>query len=85
MEGSMVGYRIYHIGAEGRFVGVHEIFAASDADAMLQARNFLDGSDLEVWRGDEKIGYLGPDEPKSHCSNILTDKPSPTGTTSEIA
>jgi hypothetical protein len=35
--GEMVSYRIYRIAEEGRFVGVHEIFAASDDDAMLQA------------------------------------------------
>ena len=58
MGGSMVGYRIFRIGKEGRFVGVHEVLAASDTDAMLQAHRLLDGLDLEVWRGDEKIGYL---------------------------
>jgi len=54
----MVGYRIYRVGEDGRFVGVHEVFATSDADAMLKARKLLDGLDLEVWRESEKIGYL---------------------------
>jgi hypothetical protein len=47
---------IYRIAEDDRFVGVHEILAASDEDAMLQARQLLDGLDLEVWRGNEKIG-----------------------------
>jgi hypothetical protein len=54
--GSMMNYRIYRIAEDDRFVGVHEILAASDEDAMLQARQLLDGLDLEVWRGNEKIG-----------------------------
>lgn len=54
----MVGYRVYRIGKDGRFIGVHEVRAASDADALAQAQKLLDGSDLEVWRGAEKIGYL---------------------------
>jgi hypothetical protein len=67
MGGSMVCYRIYRIGKDGRFVGVHEVSAASDTDAMAQAEKLLDGADLEVWRGGEKIGYLravqAPSEP----------------------
>ena len=59
----MVGYRIYRIGTEGRFVGVHEVFAASDADVMSQAQKLLNGFDLEVWRGNEKIGYLRAGQP----------------------
>jgi hypothetical protein len=82
MGGSMVGYRIYRIGKEGRFVGVHEVLAASDADAMLQARKLLDGSDLEVWRGDEKIGYLRAvqstsESPLAGIRSSNTDQPDP--------
>jgi hypothetical protein len=57
----VAGYRIYRIGKEGRFVGAHEIHAVSDADAMRQAHQLLDGLDVEVWRGSEKIGYLHGD------------------------
>ena len=38
----MVGYRIYRV-SDGRFVGVHEILAASDSEAMLEAHKLLDG------------------------------------------
>jgi hypothetical protein len=65
MEGSVAGYRIYRVGKEGRFIGVQELLAASDTDAMLQAHKLLDGSDLEVWRGNEKIGYLRADRARS--------------------
>jgi hypothetical protein len=82
MGGSMVGYRIYRIGKEGRFVGVHEVLAASDADAMLQAHKLLDGSDLEVWRGNEKIGYLRAVQstsefPPAVIRSSNTDQPDP--------
>jgi hypothetical protein len=39
--GSMINYRIYRTAEDGRFVGVHEISALSDGDAMLQARQLL--------------------------------------------
>jgi hypothetical protein len=61
----MMGYRIYRIDQQGRFVGVHETVAPSDADAISQAQKLLDGLDLEVWRGSEKIGYLRGDRAKS--------------------
>ena len=64
----MAGYRIYRV-ANGRFVGVHEVIGASDDDAIKQARKMLDGLDLEVWRGNEKIGYL---RSKEHASEELT-------------
>jgi hypothetical protein len=86
MGGSMAGYRIYRVGKEGRFVGVQEVFAASDTDAMLQAHKLLDGSDLEVWRGDEKIGYLRADGAKSERPDGLAGEGSlPIGIRSEIA
>lgn len=82
----MAGYRIYRVGKEGRFIGVRELHAASDSDAMLQAHKLLDGSDLEVWRADEKIGYLRAD---GAWSDGLRDLPRegslPTGNASEIA
>ena len=67
----MAGYRIYRVGDEGRFVGVHEVFATSDADAMRQARNLLDGSDVEIWRGNEKIGYFRADGTNPECPDGL--------------
>ena len=70
----MVGYRIYRVGKKGHFVGVHEVCAASDADAMLEAHKLLDGVDLEVWRGNEMIGRLRGDQDKSEPANGLADE-----------
>ncbi len=82
----MAGYRIYRIGKEGRFIGVQELLAASDTDAMLQAHKLLDGSDLEVWRGDEKIGYLRADGATSDgLSGLPREGSLPTGNASEVA
>jgi hypothetical protein len=86
MEGSMAGYRIYRVGKEGRFIGVRELHAASDTDAMLQAHKLLDGSDLEVWRGYEKIGYLRADGARSEgLSGLAREGSLSTGNTPEIS
>ena len=74
----MVGYRIYRV-SDGRFVGVHEILAASDSEAMLEAHKLLDGLDLEVWRGNEKIGYLQADQAKSERGDGVPRKGSSDG------
>ena len=48
--GSMMNYRIYRIAEDDRFVGVHEILAASDEDAMLQARQLYCAGLVEMQR-----------------------------------
>ena len=69
----VAGYRVYLIGKEGHFVKAHEVHAASDADAMRLAHQFLDGLDVEVWRGIEKIGYLRGDD-KFERSQKISDE-----------
>jgi len=78
MGGSIVGYRIYRVG-KGGFVGVHEVSAASDGEAMLVAHKLLDGLDLEVRRGNEKIGYLQADQTKSERADSVPRKMSSNG------
>jgi hypothetical protein len=41
---------IYRIAEDDRFVGVHEILAASDEDAMLQARQLYCAGLVEMQR-----------------------------------
>jgi hypothetical protein len=72
----MVGYRIYLVNKKGHFVGVHEISATSDADAMLKAHRLLDGVDLEVWRGNQMIGHLRGNQDKSERALGVADEAS---------
>jgi hypothetical protein len=76
---AMAGYRIYKVSKEGHFVGVQEAVAASDADAMVEAHKLLDGFNVEVWRGNKKIGYLRAHSPKAEWSNRIADKRSSNG------
>jgi hypothetical protein len=62
----MSGYRVYIVGQNGGFVGVREMNAETDADAIAEAKKFLDGSDLEIWRGQERIAYLPSDDSSHH-------------------
>jgi hypothetical protein len=76
---AMAGYRIYRVSNEGHFVGVDEVDAASDSDAMMEAHKLLDGLDVEVWRGNEKIGYLRAHSLRRERSNRIADKRSSGG------
>jgi hypothetical protein len=40
------------------------IIAANDIDAMKAAREFTDGSELELWQGNRKIVAFGSDQPQ---------------------
>jgi hypothetical protein len=75
----MTGYRVYKVNEEGHFVGVQEVIAASDTDALAEAHKLLDGLDVEVWRGSEKIGYLRAHSSKPERSNHVADKRSSEG------
>jgi len=56
-------YRLYFIGLDGQFRKAESIVAADDIDAIKAAREFADGSELELWEGDRKIIALGSDHP----------------------
>jgi len=51
----MPDYRLYFLGLDGHFRKAEPIIAANDIDAMKVAREFTDGSELELWEGNRKI------------------------------
>jgi hypothetical protein len=48
-------YRVYIIGEEGRFIAVREIDAPNDHAALRQAKQYVDGKDVEVWHRGRSI------------------------------
>ena len=59
----MPDYRLYFLGLDGHFRKVEPILAANDIDAMKAAREFTDGSELELWEGNRKIVAFSSDQP----------------------
>jgi hypothetical protein len=54
----MPTYRAYLIDENDRVASYKVVEADSDAEALLAARQFVDGCDVEVWHLDRKIGRL---------------------------
>jgi hypothetical protein len=51
-------YRVYLIDADDRVASYRAVDADTDTEALLAARQFVDGCDVEVWLLDRKIGRL---------------------------
>jgi hypothetical protein len=58
-------YRVYIIGEEGRFIAVREIDAPNDHAALRQAKQYVDGKDVEVWHRGRSIGRIAGDHSKN--------------------
>jgi hypothetical protein len=59
-------YRIYPLSKSNHIDGVPTVIVCrTDHEAVGQARQMLDGHDLEVWLGPELIARLKSQEPKS--------------------
>ncbi len=54
----MPTYRAYLINGDNRVSSYRPIDAETDADALMAARQFVDGCDVEVWYLDRKVGRL---------------------------
>jgi len=54
----MPAYRAYLINGDNRVSSYRAIDAATDAEALMAARQFVEGCDVEVWYLDRKIGRL---------------------------
>jgi hypothetical protein len=57
-EIAMPTYRAYLIDEHNRVASYKPVEAESDAEALLAARQFADGCDVEVWHLDRKIGWI---------------------------
>jgi hypothetical protein len=51
----MPDYRAYKIGHAGHFFGAVELECVDDTDAMEQAKQLVDGHDIELWQLDRKV------------------------------
>jgi len=60
----MLDYRLYFIGPDGHFRRAEPIAAADDIDAIAAAKEFTDGSELELWEGNRKITAFAIDPPQ---------------------
>ena len=60
----MPDYRLYFLGLDDHFRKAEPILAANDIDAMKAAREFTDGSELELWEGNRRIVAFGSDRPQ---------------------
>jgi len=57
----MLDYRLYQIDCEGHVVGPPRIVQCErDEVAMTQARKYVEGRAIEVWRGGERVGVIPP-------------------------
>ena len=54
-------YRVYTVGHDGHFKSCKVIEAAGDDDAVIAARQFVDGCGVEVWLLERKVAILPPE------------------------
>jgi hypothetical protein len=54
----MAEYRVYQVGTNGHFVNFRGFVCASDEDALVWARQWVDGSAVEIWSGERFIARL---------------------------
>ncbi|MEA2881017.1 MAG: hypothetical protein QOH32_236 [Bradyrhizobium sp.] len=59
----MIAYRLYRLDSDGRVFGPPRIVQCEDDDAVLiEARNYLDGHAIEIWRDNKRVGLIPADE-----------------------
>jgi hypothetical protein len=51
----MPEYRAYIVGSDGHFSNFQVVECADDDEAMEQARQLVDGHDIELWQRARKI------------------------------
>ena len=56
----MAQYRLYCLDRAGKFTNAHEIEAASDADAIAQARKMKLDVTCELWERGRMVAMLEP-------------------------
>jgi hypothetical protein len=54
----MAEYRAYTVGHDGHFIGFEPLVCADDAEAIEQAKRFVDGHDIELWSADRLVTRL---------------------------
>jgi hypothetical protein len=54
-SGKMPDYRVYIVGSDGHFSDVVPLECADDGEAVEQAKQLVDGHDVELWQRDRKV------------------------------
>ena len=60
----MTEYRAYIVGADGHFASCRAFSCADDSEAIIWAKQLVDGHDVELWSGERFIVRLQTDEAK---------------------
>lgn len=59
----MPDYRFYSIKKDGHIAGpAIERNCPNDREALKEARELVNGHDIEVWQGSRVLAYLAPDD-----------------------
>jgi hypothetical protein len=51
----MAHYRAYVIGSDGHFHAAHDLDSEDDVAAIEAARQYVNGSDVEVWQASRRL------------------------------
>ena len=70
----MPDYRVYFVGTDGHFFKAVELECADDVEATEQAKQLVDGHDLELWQRARKIAMFTrkaePEEKDRKCPKL---------------
>lgn len=59
----MVAYRLYRVDEHGRVLGPPQtIHCQNDEAVLVEARQYVDGKAIEVWRDCKQVGVLPAEE-----------------------
>ena len=58
----MAEYRVYTVGTDGHFVNFRGFVCNNDEDALVWAKQGMDGAAVEVWSGERFVTRLEPDK-----------------------
>ena len=55
----MIAYRFYRLDWNDRVDGPPQIVECGDDDAaLIEARNYVDGHAIEIWRDNKRVGLI---------------------------
>jgi hypothetical protein len=58
-EVRVIAYRLYTVDRKGKLSGPpHIVECKDDAAAMDEARKYVDGHDIEIWRDNKRVGLI---------------------------
>jgi hypothetical protein len=58
----MAEYRVYTVGTDGHFVNFRGFVRDNDDEALVWAKQWMDGAAVEVWSGERFVTRLEPDK-----------------------